>query len=108
MSELFKMKVYYTQLLKKDTPLIEKYGTEDEKKRWGELGSTLISSKSQNEVETLRKILGEIREKVVKEHEKEHEFRLDYLVHGSETCEDIEKKLGKDIAEAVKQLRKTK
>lgn len=108
MSELLKMKVYYTQLLKRDTPLIDKYGNEEDQKTWGELGAKLIGSKTKKEVESLSKVLGDIREKVVNENQDDHKFRLDYLVHGPETYEDIEKKLGKDIAEAVKQLRKTK
>lgn len=104
-NSLANMKLHYKTLFDKDTPFVIQYGTEEEKAQWDRGGDIIIKTMDTKFLKQTALRMGEIRENIHKRNEHDTRYRLLYLQKGPETLQDIEKKLGSDIANVVKNLR---
>jgi len=99
------LKQHYKKMLDVDTPFIETFGTIPQKTRWRD---GIVALDSLNDKKTLIEygnLMGSIRDSVHKSNENNTEYRLFFLQHGPHTYEQLERDLGKEVADAVQHLR---
>jgi hypothetical protein len=102
------LKLHYENLLKQDSPFIDKFGTPQQKQTWSATSQLLFESKSNDDIMKHALVMGKIRDYIHKKYEDSTVYRIFYLQHGPQTYEQIKSNLGKELADVVQDLRNKK
>lgn len=104
-NKLADTKLFYQQLLEKDSPFVWRYGNPEEIKKWQKAGEVIPNAVNETVLTNLAQTLGKIRADIHARNEHDTGYRLMYIQKGPQTIEDIRRDMGAEIAQVVQSLR---